>query len=99
MILVPAVMTILGDRAWWLPKWLDRVLPNLQLEGGTQPPEQVSLVPIDLRRRTPEQRAPADTNGSMAAKGAATDSTEAPVLVAGQRDAASAADDSESHTS
>ncbi len=31
--LVPAVMSFLGDRAWWLPRWLDRVLPNVDLEG------------------------------------------------------------------
>lgn len=33
MLLVPAVMTIVGDRIWWIPKWLDRILPNLDLEG------------------------------------------------------------------
>jgi uncharacterized membrane protein YdfJ with MMPL/SSD domain len=41
MILVPSVMTLLGDRAWWLPRWLDRIVPDIQLEGGapTPPPE------------------------------------------------------------
>ncbi|WP_246043283.1 MMPL family transporter [Tessaracoccus massiliensis] len=33
MTLVPAVMTLLGDRAWWLPKWLDRILPTFDVEG------------------------------------------------------------------
>jgi putative drug exporter of the RND superfamily len=33
MIVAPAVMTLLGDRAWWLPGWLDRLLPRLELEG------------------------------------------------------------------
>ncbi|RAL26747.1 MMPL family transporter [Thermoflavimicrobium daqui] len=33
MTLVPAVMAIFGDKAWWLPKWLDRILPNLDVEG------------------------------------------------------------------
>ncbi|MFD0671002.1 MMPL family transporter [Cohnella sp. GCM10027633] len=33
MTLVPAVMAIFGDKAWWLPKWLDRLLPNLDVEG------------------------------------------------------------------
>ncbi|GAA2807546.1 MMPL family transporter [Kribbella solani] len=37
MILVPSVMTLLGEHAWWLPRWLDRVIPNIQLEGGTPP--------------------------------------------------------------
>jgi putative drug exporter of the RND superfamily len=31
---VPAVMALLGDRAWWLPKWLDRILPPISIEGG-----------------------------------------------------------------
>ena len=37
MILVPAVMSLLDHRAWWLPSWMDRILPNLQLEGGEPP--------------------------------------------------------------
>jgi RND superfamily putative drug exporter len=32
MILVPAVMSLLGRRAWWIPGWLDRVLPKMSLE-------------------------------------------------------------------
>ena len=34
MVIAPAVVTLLGDRAWWLPAWLDRVLPNISLEGS-----------------------------------------------------------------
>ncbi|WP_236789431.1 MMPL family transporter [Amycolatopsis sp. GM8] len=33
MTIVPAVMSLLGAKAWWLPKWLDRVLPNVDVEG------------------------------------------------------------------
>ncbi|MFE4754942.1 MMPL family transporter [Streptomyces mirabilis] len=33
MTIVPAVLALLGKRAWWLPKWLDRVLPNMDVEG------------------------------------------------------------------
>jgi RND superfamily putative drug exporter len=33
LVIAPAVVTLLGDRAWTLPPWLDRVLPNLALEG------------------------------------------------------------------
>ena len=33
MVLVPATMELLGDRNWWLPGWLDRLLPNIHLEG------------------------------------------------------------------
>lgn len=33
MTLMPAVLTLLGDRAWWIPKWLDRALPHFDVEG------------------------------------------------------------------
>jgi RND superfamily putative drug exporter len=36
MILVPATMELLGDKNWWLPKWLDRILPNLDVEGHAE---------------------------------------------------------------
>jgi len=34
MLLMPALMHLLGSSAWWLPKWLDRVLPNVDVEGA-----------------------------------------------------------------
>jgi RND superfamily putative drug exporter len=34
MILVPAVMALLGAHAWWMPRWLEPVLPRLHLEGS-----------------------------------------------------------------
>jgi RND superfamily putative drug exporter len=33
LTLVPAVMALLGRRAWWLPRWLDRAIPNVDIEG------------------------------------------------------------------
>ena len=33
MVIIPAVMALLGDKAWWLPKWLDKILPNVDIEG------------------------------------------------------------------
>lgn len=33
MFIVPGVMTLMGNSAWYLPKWLDRLLPNLDVEG------------------------------------------------------------------
>ncbi|MGE0066413.1 MAG: MMPL family transporter [Solirubrobacterales bacterium] len=32
-LLVPAVMVLMGERAWWLPRWLDRILPHVSIEG------------------------------------------------------------------
>ena len=33
MVLVPATMSLLGERNWWLPAWLDRILPQVQVEA------------------------------------------------------------------
>jgi RND superfamily putative drug exporter len=35
MTLTPAVMHLLGERAWWLPRWLDRILPDVDVEGAS----------------------------------------------------------------
>ena len=37
MILVPSVMALLDARAWWMPRWLEPVVPHLQLEGSAAP--------------------------------------------------------------
>ena len=39
-VLVPATMTLMGDANWWLPAWLDRRLPGVDLEGGAGLPDQ-----------------------------------------------------------
>ncbi|HMG45581.1 MAG TPA: MMPL family transporter [Acidimicrobiales bacterium] len=48
MVLVPATMRLLGDWNWWLPSWLDRILPTFDLEGGTSEPaeEEDSREPV-----------------------------------------------------
>ncbi len=33
MVIIPSVMALMGDKAWWLPKWLDKILPNVDIEG------------------------------------------------------------------
>jgi putative drug exporter of the RND superfamily len=33
LVLVPATMELLGDKNWWMPRWLDRIIPNLDIEG------------------------------------------------------------------
>ena len=38
MLLVPAVMELLGNKSWWLPRWLDRLLPKIDVEGTTVAP-------------------------------------------------------------
>ena len=39
LVLVPAAMTVLGERAWTFPAWLDRIVPNLNIEGPTNEPD------------------------------------------------------------
>ncbi|MFJ9443298.1 MMPL family transporter [Kitasatospora sp. NPDC101235] len=34
MTIVPAVLALLGRRAWWLPRWLDRLIPDVDVEGS-----------------------------------------------------------------
>lgn len=34
MTLTPAIMALLGDKAWWMPKWVDRLTPNMDVEGA-----------------------------------------------------------------
>jgi putative drug exporter of the RND superfamily len=40
MVLLPAAMSLLGHRAWWLPAWLDRLLPTIDIEGGSHDGEE-----------------------------------------------------------
>ena len=40
MVLVPAAMSLLGHRAWWLPAWLDRLLPTIDIDGATDDGEE-----------------------------------------------------------
>ncbi len=58
MILVPATMKLMGDANWWIPKWLDRLLPMVHIEGenglpepemvvsATKPEPEPALVPV-----------------------------------------------------
>jgi RND superfamily putative drug exporter len=40
LVLVPAAMSLLGHRAWWLPAWLERRLPVIDMEGGSHDGEE-----------------------------------------------------------
>ncbi len=46
LVLVPALMELLGDRNWWIPRWLDRALPTLNVEPADDP-----VVPASEQRR------------------------------------------------
>ncbi|HEY2330560.1 MAG TPA: MMPL family transporter, partial [Acidimicrobiales bacterium] len=49
LLLVPATMELLGERNWWLPRWLDRLLPTIQIEGATTPAPDEDVEPDDVR--------------------------------------------------
>jgi RND superfamily putative drug exporter len=57
LVIVPSTMELLGDANWWLPKWLDRILPHLDVEGPHEPatepgppPEEPEAVPVSARQ-------------------------------------------------
>jgi RND superfamily putative drug exporter len=45
-VLVPAVMQLFGERAWWLPGWLDRILPRLHVEPAEGDPAPTGEHPV-----------------------------------------------------
>ena len=59
MLIVPSTMELLGTRNWWLPAWLDRIIPNLRVEG-------------ELPERAPETATSGDPDraGASVGKGA-----------------------------
>ena len=38
VVLMPAIMRVLGARSWWIPQWLDRVLPHIDIDGNDVDP-------------------------------------------------------------
>ena len=62
MVLVPATMELLGDRNWWLPKWLDRILPKISVEGKHHiapcPPTSCGDGEAERRSRSPSSSDP-----------------------------------------
>src|SRR5690606_31829507 len=55
LVIAPAVVQLLGDRAWWIPRWLDRVLPNISLDGHEEgAPTEAELGAALARQATGE---------------------------------------------
>jgi RND superfamily putative drug exporter len=55
MVVVPATMELLGDRNWWLPRWLDRVLPHLEVERSVRPLQPLEPAPaLDVAAPAPQ---------------------------------------------
>ncbi len=54
MVLVPAIMELLGEANWWMPAWLDRVVPHLGAEADVEIPDAQLAGLIAADRRSPE---------------------------------------------
>ncbi len=77
MTLTPAVMTLLNRTAWYLPRWLDRILPNVDIEG-----EKLVASLAGPSARPGRHRAPEGTP-EESAPGAAAEPSGAPTVAAG----------------
>ena len=49
VVLVPATMELLGDRNWWIPRWLNRILPRVHIEA----PPDLDTELAELQREEP----------------------------------------------
>ncbi|WP_150236534.1 MMPL family transporter [Nocardiopsis quinghaiensis] len=72
MALIPALMHLAGNAAWWLPRWLDRILPDIDVEGAS------------LESRHPREQAPG-AGDAPAAEDTRSSSEEAADRVASER--------------
>ncbi|HET8663855.1 MAG TPA: MMPL family transporter [Nocardioides sp.] len=59
MVLVPAAMSLLGHRAWWLPAWLERRLPVIDIEGGSRDGEEATEAETPESSEPGQERVPA----------------------------------------
>ncbi len=48
MLLVPATMELLGEKNWWIPRWLDRIIPRLYVEGAPDHEEQLAVIRAEV---------------------------------------------------
>jgi len=46
MVAVPSVMELAGTRAWWIPAWLDRVLPHINVDAPSEPVDVEAGEPV-----------------------------------------------------
>ncbi len=75
MTLVPAILALLGDKAWWMPRWLDRLLPRFDVEGeavereiglaGWPAESAIAVAADDLRAPARGDRAPVFADVSL----------------------------------
>jgi uncharacterized membrane protein YdfJ with MMPL/SSD domain len=50
LTVVPALLSLLGEKSWYMPRWLDKLLPNITIE----PPTEKTAVPVPTARPVTE---------------------------------------------
>jgi RND superfamily putative drug exporter len=60
MLLVPATMELLGARNWWIPAWLDRIVPRLSVEGTDRRDDAPVPAPVSPADPVPAEPVPAE---------------------------------------
>jgi RND superfamily putative drug exporter len=53
LVLVPSTMELLGDWNWWLPKWLDRILPRVHVEAATSLEDELAELAAEEQEKQP----------------------------------------------
>jgi RND superfamily putative drug exporter len=56
LLLVPATMELLGDRNWWIPRWLDRILPRVHIEAPADLDAEFAELERQERERQERER-------------------------------------------
>ncbi|MBR7831016.1 MMPL family transporter [Actinospica sp. MGRD01-02] len=84
MLLVPSLMQMLGKANWWLPGWLDRILPHFSVEGDGTPPVGKDYLDPDLFRTRAERKA-AKAAGADALPGQQAGEAEEDAAPSGRR--------------
>jgi RND superfamily putative drug exporter len=51
LVLVPATMELLGDKNWWIPRWLDRILPRVHVEAVDHLDDELAALEAEARTR------------------------------------------------
>ena len=71
MILVPSVMSLLGEHAWWMPRWLEPIVPHLELEGSIEPADAMpaDAAPVEpVAAGTPEAEVVREAEAALKAE-------------------------------
>ncbi|WP_067531882.1 MMPL family transporter [Nocardia crassostreae] len=53
MVLIPSLLVLMGPWSWWMPKWLDRILPDIDVEGTKLRELQEAATAVDLSKQEP----------------------------------------------